>query len=96
MICVTCVNHVRAKRVLRPGCPRQATTEVSPGDVQYIRSDWNDRISSVWNLSSDQVCIYTDGDYRGYHWSIPAGATQELLFSYDNAVSSYSVSGCGG
>ncbi|MDQ0812284.1 hypothetical protein QFZ63_003998 [Streptomyces sp. B3I7] len=53
----------------------------------------------MWNLSSDQLCIYTDGDYHGYHgyhWSIPAGATQELLFSYDNAVSSYSVSGCGG
>jgi len=73
-----------------------AQLEVTPGDVQYIRSDWNDRISSVWNLSSGQVCVYTDGDYYGHHWSIPAGATQELLFSYDNAVSSYLVSGCGG
>ncbi|MFF3503182.1 peptidase inhibitor family I36 protein [Streptomyces sp. NPDC003247] len=57
---------------------------------------WNDRVSSVWNLSGGQVCIWTDADYYGYYFSIPAGAKQELLFLYDNAVSSISVSGCGG
>ncbi|MGW1463131.1 peptidase inhibitor family I36 protein [Streptomyces sp. NPDC001493] len=70
--------------------------QISPADIPYIDWAWNDRISSVWNLSGGQVCIYTDADYYGYNFSIPAGGKQELLFLYDNAVSSISVSGCGG
>ncbi|MEV8031593.1 peptidase inhibitor family I36 protein [Streptomyces sp. NPDC086182] len=69
---------------------------VVPEDIPYIDWAWNDRASSVWNLSGGQVCIWTDADYNGYYFSIPAGAKQELLYLYDNAVSSLSVSGCGG
>jgi hypothetical protein len=70
--------------------------QLYPVDTPNIGWAWNDRGSSVWNRSGDQVCIWTDADYYGYHFSIPAGAKQELLFLYDNAVSSFSVSGCGG
>ncbi|MFE4592184.1 peptidase inhibitor family I36 protein [Streptomyces laurentii] len=70
--------------------------QLFPVDTPNIGWTWNDRVSSVWNRSNDQVCIWTDVDYNGYHFSIPAGAKQELLFLYDNAVSSFSVSGCGG
>ncbi|MEU2249500.1 peptidase inhibitor family I36 protein [Streptomyces sp. NPDC019224] len=70
--------------------------QIDPVDTPYITWAWNDRVSSVWNLSDDQVCIWTDADYNGRYFSIPAGAKQELLFLYDNAVSSLSVSGCGG
>ncbi|MEU3553933.1 peptidase inhibitor family I36 protein [Streptomyces fragilis] len=70
--------------------------QLEPADILNIGWAWNDRASSVWNLSNDQVCIWTDIDHRGYYFSIPAGAKQELLFLYDNAVSSISVSGCGG
>ncbi|MGW2787418.1 peptidase inhibitor family I36 protein [Streptomyces populi] len=70
--------------------------QLYPVDTPNIAWAWNDRASSVWNRSGDQVCIWTDADYYGYHFSIPAGAKQELLFLYDNAVSSFSVSGCGG
>ncbi|MFE5244256.1 MULTISPECIES: peptidase inhibitor family I36 protein [unclassified Streptomyces] len=69
---------------------------LAPADIPYIDWAWNDRASSVWNLTSGQVCIYTDADYHGYHFSIPAGGKQELLFLYDNSVSSISVGGCGG
>lgn len=70
--------------------------QLYPVDTPNIGWAWNDRVSSVWNLSDTQVCIWTDADYNGYHFSIPPGAKQELLFLYDNAVSSFSVSGCGG
>ncbi|MGW2821005.1 peptidase inhibitor family I36 protein [Streptomyces sp. NPDC001443] len=67
---------------------------VDPVDIPYIDWAWNDRASSVWNLSSSQICIWTDADHHGYSYSIPAGAKQELLYLYDNAVSSLSVGGC--
>jgi hypothetical protein len=69
---------------------------VDPVDIPYIDWAWNDRASSVWNRSGGQVCIWTDADHHGYYFSIPAGAKQELLYLYDNAVSSLSVGGCGG
>ncbi|MFF2778595.1 peptidase inhibitor family I36 protein [Streptomyces sp. NPDC058052] len=70
--------------------------QLFPVDTPYISWAWNDRASSVWNRSGGQACVYTDADYYGYHFSIPSGARQELLFLYDNAVSSISVGGCGG
>ncbi|MFI0965804.1 peptidase inhibitor family I36 protein [Streptomyces sp. NPDC021080] len=70
--------------------------QLYPVDTPNIGWTWNDRAGSVWNRSGDQVCIWTNADYDGYYFSIPAGAKQELLFLYDNAVSSFSVSGCGG
>ncbi|MGW4020525.1 peptidase inhibitor family I36 protein [Streptomyces sp. NPDC005009] len=65
-------------------------------DVPNIGWAWNDRASSVWNRGEGFVCIYTDADYYGYHFSIPPGGKQELLFLYDNAVSSLEYGGCGG
>ncbi|MFJ5780342.1 peptidase inhibitor family I36 protein [Streptomyces sp. NPDC093094] len=61
--------------------------QLFPVDTPSIGWAWNDRASSVWNRSNGQVCIYTHADYYGYPFSIPAGAKQELLFLYDNAVS---------
>lgn len=70
--------------------------QIDPADIPNIGWTWNDRVSSVLNLSSGQVCIWTDVDYHGYYFSIPAGERQELLFLYDNAVSAIQVDGCGG
>ncbi|MFE1290251.1 peptidase inhibitor family I36 protein [Streptomyces sp. NPDC058751] len=70
--------------------------QLYPVNVPNIGWTWNDRASSVWNRSDGQVCIWTHADYDGYYFSIPPGAKQELLFLYDNAVSSFSVNGCGG
>ncbi|MFI8194707.1 peptidase inhibitor family I36 protein [Streptomyces sp. NPDC085946] len=70
--------------------------QLDPVDIPNIGWAWNDRASSVWNRSGGQACIWLDADYYGYPFSIPAGAKQELLFLYDNAVTSISVSGCGG
>ncbi|WP_405466513.1 peptidase inhibitor family I36 protein [Streptomyces jietaisiensis] len=57
--------------------------------------DWNDRASSIWNRGDGLVCINTD-DYHGYHYTIPPEGKQELLYVYDNAVSSLEYGGCGG
>ncbi|MBZ6085793.1 peptidase inhibitor family I36 protein [Streptomyces olivaceus] len=65
-------------------------------DTPDIGWAWNDRASSVWNRGEGFVCIYTDADYRGHHYSIPPGEKQELRFLYDNAVSSLEYGGCGG
>ncbi|MER7490341.1 peptidase inhibitor family I36 protein [Streptomyces sp. NPDC126497] len=65
-------------------------------ETYFIGWEWNDRASSVWNRTNGQVCIHTDSDLRGYYFDIPAGAQQELLFLYDNAVSSLEVGGCSG
>ncbi|MCL3993390.1 peptidase inhibitor family I36 protein [Streptomyces lavenduligriseus] len=70
--------------------------QLDPVNTPDIGWAWNDRAGSVWNRSGDEACIWTDADYNGRSYSIPAGATQELLFLYDNAVSSISVNQCGG
>lgn len=67
-----------------------------PVQTPNIGWAWNDRASSVWNRSGDELCIWTDVDYNGISYPIPAGATQELLFLYDNAVSGFSINQCGG
>ncbi|WP_078618186.1 MULTISPECIES: peptidase inhibitor family I36 protein [unclassified Streptomyces] len=64
-------------------------------DVPNLGWTWNDRASSVWNRSYWPVCIYTDADYHGRWYSINPGQ-QELLYLYDNAVSSIQYGGCGG
>jgi hypothetical protein len=69
---------------------------VPPVSFPNVGWAWNDRASSVWNRSRFTACIWTDADFNGRYYSIPAGATQELLFLYDNAVSSVSVDQCGG
>ncbi|MDX3385461.1 peptidase inhibitor family I36 protein [Streptomyces niveiscabiei] len=70
--------------------------QLDPADIPALYPVWNDRVSSVWNRSYTQACIWTDANYYGYYFSIPSDAKQELLFAYDNAVSSIMVSGCGG
>lgn len=70
--------------------------QLDPVDIPNIGWAWNDRASSMWNRSGDEACIWTDADYNGRSYRIPAGATQELLFLYDNAVSSISINQCGG
>jgi hypothetical protein len=65
-------------------------------DTANLGWTWNDRASSVWNRGEGLVCINTDADYHGYHYTIAPGAKQELLFLYDNAVSSLEYGGCGG
>ena len=62
----------------------------------YVGHGWNDRASSVWNRSGNDLCIWTDADYQGISFLIPPGRRQELLFLYDNAVSSFSIDQCGG
>ncbi|MET9372208.1 peptidase inhibitor family I36 protein [Streptomyces griseoflavus] len=64
-------------------------------DIPNLGWAWNDRASSVWNRAVGPVCIYTDADYRGYHYTIMPGEKQELLFLFDNAVSSLEYGGCG-
>lgn len=64
-------------------------------DNPNIGREWNDRASSVWNRGAGFVCINTDADYHGYHFVIPQGEKQELLFGYDNAVTSLEYGGCG-
>jgi hypothetical protein len=70
--------------------------QLDPVDIPNIGPAWNDRASSMWNRSGDQACIWLDADYYGWPYSVRAGAQQELLYLYDNAVTSISVSGCGG
>ncbi|MFF5160715.1 peptidase inhibitor family I36 protein [Streptomyces sp. NPDC000348] len=70
--------------------------QLFPVQTPNIGWVWNDRASSVWNRSGDELCIWTDADYNGRSYPIPAGATQELLFLYDNAVSGFSINQCGG
>ncbi|BCL28407.1 peptidase inhibitor family I36 protein [Streptomyces aurantiacus] len=65
-------------------------------DTPNLGWTWNDRAGSVWNRGRGFVCIYTDADYHGYHYTIAPGEKQELLFLYDNAVSSLEYGGCGG
>ncbi|NEY32213.1 hypothetical protein GTU99_08425 [Streptomyces sp. PRKS01-65] len=70
--------------------------QLDPVTTTFIGWEWNDRASSVWNRSGDYACIWLDADHYGYPFDIPPGATQELLYLYDNAVSSISINGCGG
>ncbi|WP_030859347.1 peptidase inhibitor family I36 protein [Streptomyces sp. NRRL S-37] len=67
-----------------------------PVQTPNIGWAWNDRASSVWNRSGDELCIWTDVDYNGISFPIAPGATQELLFLYDKAVSGFSINQCGG
>src|SRR4051812_6129340 len=60
---------------------------------------WNDRASSVWNRSNLYVCVWRDASYKGDNWIIAPGQKQELLFDWDNVVTSVEVEdgfGCGG
>jgi hypothetical protein len=65
-------------------------------DTPHLGWAWNDRASSVWNRGDWPVCIYTDADYHGRWFSISSNTKQELLYLYDNAVSSIQYGGCGG
>ncbi|MEV5646487.1 peptidase inhibitor family I36 protein [Streptomyces flaveolus] len=69
---------------------------VPPVNIPALSWDWNDRASSVWNLSNTPICIHTDANYNGYSYTIPPFQIQELWFLYDNAVSSISIGSCGG
>jgi hypothetical protein len=73
--------------------------QLDPVDIPNIGWAWNDRAGSVWNRSDRHVCIWTDADYHGLNWIIEPGNKQELLFLYDNAVTSIEAHygfGCGG
>ncbi|MFF4712974.1 peptidase inhibitor family I36 protein [Streptomyces eurythermus] len=70
--------------------------QLDPVTTSFIGWEWNDRAGSVWNRSGDYVCVWLDAGHYGYPFDIPPGATQELLYLYDNAVSSISINGCGG
>ncbi|WP_431987071.1 peptidase inhibitor family I36 protein [Streptomyces griseoflavus] len=67
-----------------------------PVNTPNIGWVWNDRASSVWNRSGEELCIWTDVGYNGISFPIQPGATQELLYLYDNAVSGFSINQCGG
>ncbi|MDW8807088.1 hypothetical protein P1P68_20430 [Streptomyces scabiei] len=50
-------------------------------------------------LLPQYVCVSTDANYRDSNWIIGPGQKQELLFFWDNAVTSIEVHygyGCGG
>lgn len=49
----------------------------------------------MWNRADNFVCIYTDANYQGYRFTVPPGEMQELLFGFDNAVTSLEYGGCG-
>ncbi|WP_345134648.1 peptidase inhibitor family I36 protein [Streptomyces mexicanus] len=70
--------------------------QLDPVTTPFIGWEWNDRAGSVWNRSGDYACVWLDANHYGYPFDIPPGATQELLYLYDNAVSSLSINGCGG
>ncbi|MFE9912441.1 peptidase inhibitor family I36 protein [Streptomyces clavifer] len=68
-------------------------------DNRNIGPAWNDRAGSLWNRTDRYVCVWTDENFRGENWIIEPGKTQELLFSFDNSVTSIEVHygyGCGG
>ncbi|GAA3903120.1 hypothetical protein GCM10023084_64490 [Streptomyces lacrimifluminis] len=68
-------------------------------DNPNVGQAWNDRAGSLWNRTDKNVCVWTDANYRGLNWIIEPGQKQELLFLYDNAVTSIEVHygyGCGG
>lgn len=70
------------------------------GDVANVGAAWNDRVSSIWNNSNLHVCTYSDANYSGeYDWQVLPGEKQELLFYYDNSLTSIEAHvgfGCGG
>ncbi|GGZ14881.1 hypothetical protein CP967_03070 [Streptomyces nitrosporeus] len=73
--------------------------QLDPVDIRNIGWAWNDRAGSVWNRSDRHVCVWTDENFRGLNWIIEPGHKQELLFLYDNAVTSVEAHygyGCGG
>jgi hypothetical protein len=68
-------------------------------DNPNVGQAWNDRASSLWNRTDKYVCVWTDANYGGNNWIIEPGQKQELLFFWDNAVTSIEVHygrGCGG
>jgi len=68
-------------------------------DHRNIGPAWNDRAGSLWNRTDKHVCVWTDENFRGENWIIEPGKTQELMFAYDNSVTSIEVHygfGCGG
>ena len=67
-------------------------------DNPNIGREWNDRASSVWNRSDKDVCVFIDDKFTGDNWIIEPGHTQELLFDWDNVVTSIQAHygfGCG-
>lgn len=68
-------------------------------DNPNVGQAWNDRAGSLWNRTDKNVCVWTDANHRGSNWIIEPGQKQELLFLWDNAVTSIEVHygyGCGG
>lgn len=68
-------------------------------DNRNVGQAWNDRASSVWNRTDKYMCVWTHDNLRGDYWLIRPGQKQELLFLWDNAVTSFEVhygEGCGG
>ncbi|MFJ8859623.1 peptidase inhibitor family I36 protein [Streptomyces sp. NPDC102451] len=73
--------------------------QLGAADNRNIGAAWNDRAGSLWNRTDRFVCVWTDENFRGHYWGIGPGKIQELLFEYDNAVTSIEVhygEGCGG
>lgn len=70
-------------------------------DNSDIGPAWNDRADSLRNRTDKNVCVWSDATYRDLNWIIEPGQKQELLYLYDNAVTSIEVHygygyGCGG
>jgi hypothetical protein len=68
-------------------------------DNRNVGEAWNDRASSIWNLTDKYMCVWSDADLRGDYWLIRPGQKQEFLFLWDNVVTSFEVhygEGCGG
>lgn len=67
-----------------------------PVQTPNIGPVWNDRASSVWNRSGGELCVWTDIGHEGISFPVQPGATQELMYLYDKAVSGFSIDQCGG
>lgn len=50
---------------------------------------WNDRVSSVANMTTRNICVYWDKDYAGNSVRISPGGRVNLPVSWRNQVTSY-------
>ena len=77
--------------------------QIEPGkNIDNLGLAWNDRASSMWNRSDDFVCINSDANQLGLWYTVlppipERGITgkQELLYLWENALSSLEFGGCG-
>ncbi|MFD9053380.1 peptidase inhibitor family I36 protein [Streptomyces zaomyceticus] len=61
----------------------------SAGDVSYVGSAMNDKMTSLWNRSNRVVCMFRDGDYRNIGLCVAPNGSSAAVPMDNDSLSSF-------